>query len=73
MQQPRQAHWSAAKRILRYLKGTQHYGLQYSRTKEFSLIGYSDSDYAGDSTDGKSTTSFLMHLGSGAISWKSKK
>ena len=39
IQQPRQAHWSAAKRILRYLKGTQHYGLKYSRTKEFSLIG----------------------------------
>lgn len=73
MQQPRQAHWSAAKRILRYLKGTQHYGLKYSRTKEFSLIVYSDSNYAGDSIDGKSTTSFLMHLGSGAISWKSKK
>ncbi|XP_057844560.2 secreted RxLR effector protein 161-like [Cryptomeria japonica] len=73
MQQPRETHWLAAKHILRYLQGTQHYGLKYSKRNQFSLVGYSDSDYAGDSTDGKSTSGYLMYLGSVVISWRSKK
>ncbi|XP_059073222.1 secreted RxLR effector protein 161-like [Cryptomeria japonica] len=73
MQQPKETHWLAAKRILRYLQGSQNYGLKYSKTNQFSLVGYSDSDYAGDSTDGKSTSGYLMYLGSALISWRSKK
>ena len=35
--------------------------------------GFSDSDWAGDVEDRKSTTGYVFHLGSGVISWSSKK
>ena len=43
-----EGHWSAAKRVLRYLKGTQYVGLKYSKVDDFKLIGYSDLDFDGD-------------------------
>jgi len=46
MQKPCEGHWSAAKRVLKYLKGTQDFGLKYTQVGDFSLIGYSDSDLA---------------------------
>jgi hypothetical protein len=52
------------KRILRYVAGTTHYGLHYRRkTNEAQLIGYSDSDLAGDIDTKKSTSSTLFFLG----------
>ena len=44
-------HMAAVKRVLRYVKGTTEYGLVYKRNKESSLIGFCDSDYAGDQDD----------------------
>eukprot|EP00253_Pinus_taeda_P025621 PITA_25621 len=44
MQKPCEGHWSAAKRVLRYLKGTQDFGIKYTRVDDFILIGYSDLD-----------------------------
>lgn len=73
MEAPTVTHLKAAKRILRYLKGTVDYGLFYSSSEEFQLIGYSDSDFAGDLDDRKSTTGFVFFMGSNAISWSSKK
>ena len=66
-------HFKAAKRILRYLKGTIDYGLLYSFSNEFKLVGYSDSDWAGDLDDRKSTTGFVFYLGNVAFTWSSKK
>ena len=40
-------HWTAAKRVLRYLKKTKDYVLTYRRSKNLEIIGYSDSDFAG--------------------------
>ena len=64
-------HWTAIKRILRYLKGTHDYGLLYRKNAPVELTGYSDSDWTGDIGDRKSGYVFL--LGGGAISWKSSK
>ena len=73
MHKPCEGHWSAAKRVLRYLKGTQDVGLKYSKVDDFKLIGYSDLDFDGDKETGVSTSRYTMSLGSAAISWRSRK
>jgi hypothetical protein len=73
MQNPHDIHWKEAKRILRYLQGTLHYGVFYSSKDSISLLGYTDSDWAGDTTDKRSTVGYVFQLGSGPISWSSKK
>ncbi|GAU41145.1 hypothetical protein TSUD_190450 [Trifolium subterraneum] len=56
-----------------YLKGTLSHGLWYERGKRDELIGWSDSDYAGDVDDRRSTSGFVFTIGSKAVSWSSKK
>eukprot|EP00253_Pinus_taeda_P032404 PITA_32404 len=73
MQKPCEGHWSAAKRVLRYLKGTQDLGIKYTQVDNFSLIGYFDSDFDGDKETGVSTSGYAMSLGSGFVSWRSRK
>ena len=73
MEYPREDHFQAAKRILRYVKGTINQGLFYTQTEDPRLVGYSDSDYGGDLDTRKSTSGYLFHIGSAAFSWSSKK
>ncbi|KAJ4719087.1 Retrovirus-related Pol polyprotein from transposon TNT 1-94 [Melia azedarach] len=73
METPTTTHFKAAKRILRYLKGTTNFGLFYSCSDNFELVGYSDSDWAGDTDDRKSTTGFVFFMGDTAFTWMSKK
>ncbi|XP_006593273.1 uncharacterized protein LOC114379003 [Glycine soja] len=73
MSNPRKAHFAAAKRILRYVKGTKDFGILYKADKDFNLIGYTDSDWAGSTNDRKSTSGYVFLLGNKAISWASKK
>jgi len=73
MSAPRSVHFAAVLRIVRYLKGTLFQGLHLSSTSTPTLQGYSDSDWAGDITDRRSTTGFCVFLGDCLISWKSKK
>ena len=70
---PKIEHWKTIKRILRYIRGTTDYGLQYKRTENFRLIGYTDADWAGDIDDRKSTSGFNFSLGTTAIAWRTKK
>ncbi|XP_019161877.1 PREDICTED: uncharacterized protein LOC109158422 [Ipomoea nil] len=51
---PKESHLSAAKKILRYLKGMQSVGLWYPKGGSFNLVGYSDVDFAGCRIDQKS-------------------
>ena len=53
MESPNREHWTAVKHVLIYLKGTMDYGCVYKRGTELKpfLIGYSDSDFAGDTED----------------------
>ena len=73
MHHPCEGHWDVAKRVLKYLKGTQSYGIKYSKVSDFHLIGYSDSNFDGDKEHGVSTLGYLMNLGSIAITWRSRK
>ncbi|KAM2718779.1 hypothetical protein EV1_030652 [Malus domestica] len=73
MENPTTAHLKTTKRILRYLKGTINFGLFYSSSSNYKLVGYSDSDWVGDSDDRKSTTGFVFFNGDTAFTWMSKK
>ncbi|KAJ4754257.1 polyprotein [Rhynchospora pubera] len=73
MQTPTNHHYGAAKRVLRYVAGTLNFGIWYDHSSDFVLTGFSDSDWAGCADDCKSTTGYMFTMGSGAVSWCSKK
>ncbi|RDX78925.1 hypothetical protein CR513_40720, partial [Mucuna pruriens] len=73
MEAPTSTHMKAAKRILRYLKGTLDFGLFYSSSNEFKLMRFCDSDFVGDVDDRQSTTGFVFFMGGCAFTWNSKK
>ena len=68
----RQIHWSAAKRVLRYLKGTMNLGLVFESNNDL-LKGYVDADWASCLNDRRSYTGFVFVLGTGPVSWDVKK
>ena len=70
---PKESHLNTVKRILKYLVGTSHLGLWYYRLASFDLISYSDTDYAGNILDRKSTSGTCQFLGNLLVSWFSKK
>ncbi|PKU64369.1 Retrovirus-related Pol polyprotein from transposon TNT 1-94 [Dendrobium catenatum] len=72
MHQPQEVHFQLLKRLLRYLKGTLSFGLPLVATT-LCLSAYSDSDWAGDPIDRRSTTGYCAFLGSNLISWQVKK
>ncbi|KAL5537821.1 hypothetical protein UlMin_043514 [Ulmus minor] len=73
MENPTTTHFKTAKRILRYIKGTIDFGLLYSFSNDYKLVGYSDSDCGGDIDDRKSTSGFVFFMGDTAFTWMSKK
>jgi hypothetical protein len=70
---PSELHMRAAKRILRYIKGTCSFGVKFMQCKTLKLHGFSDSDWGGFIDDMKSTSGFCFNLGSTIFSWSSKK
>ncbi|XP_069152907.1 secreted RxLR effector protein 161-like [Solanum lycopersicum] len=68
MQEPSQVHFGAAKRVLRYFQGTMDYGIMYKFGGDSNLIGYSDSDWAGNIDDMKSTSGYVFLFGSSIYS-----
>jgi hypothetical protein len=68
MQDPKESHWKAVKRIIRYLKGTTHFGIEFSHSSD-SVVGYTDFDLAGHDDDWKSTSRYST----GPLVWSCKK
>jgi hypothetical protein len=73
LERPIEDHLAAIKRIVRYVARTVHLGCQYGRNENWKLVGYSDSDLAGDVDSSKSTTGVAYLLGENLISWQSQK
>ena len=67
MECPKEIHFAAAKRILRYVQGTIDYRVFYKRGDKSDFCGFSDSDYARDKDDRKSTSGYVFMLGSGVV------
>jgi len=69
---PRQEHLDLAMHLLRYIKGTAHYGITYGRNTDGAL-GYCDADWGSEDTDARRSTSGVALLyNGGAISWQSR-
>ncbi|XP_019184646.1 PREDICTED: uncharacterized protein LOC109179601 [Ipomoea nil] len=73
MHAPTATDWASLKRVLRYVKGTLNLGLRISRSTSMDIHAYSDSDWAGDPNDRKSTSGFAVLLGNNLISWVCRK
>ena len=71
MSRPSNEHWSAIKRVLRYVKGTMDFGLSFKHTDNFELQGYSDADWGGDVNT--RTSGYIFGTVGSSISWKSNK
>jgi len=65
---PKESHFKVAKRILKYLKGITNVGLWYPCDCNITLSDFSNSDYAGNKLDKKSTSGSFHLLGSSLIS-----
>lgn len=70
---PTTVHWTAAKRILRYVKHTMTVGLTFAKSPSTLVSAFSDADWAGCVDDRRSTGGFAVFFGPNLISWSAKK
>lgn len=69
-----QVHWNAVKRIIRYLKGTINFAIEFKASANRNkLFGYSDADFAMDVCTRRSTSGYIFILAGGPISWLSQR
>ena len=77
MSNPGKEHWTAVKRVFRYLRGTSDYGLCYQGRPGLEIMldirGFVDADWAGDLDQRRSTSGYVFSLFGGAVSWMSKR
>jgi histone deacetylase 1/2 len=70
---PRDSHWTAVKRILRYICHTATYGLYLQYMPACVLSAFSDADWAGCPDDRRSTGGYAIFLGPNLIAWSARK
>jgi hypothetical protein len=70
---PKVSHLNSVKKIIKYVAGTCELGIWYSKDTNTNLVGFSDSDWAGDMDDRKSTSGGCFYLGNNLVSWFSRK
>lgn len=72
MNNPTDIHWKAAQRVLIYARDTSEYSITLGGN-DLTLSGHSDSDWAEQREDRRSTTGFIFCLGKSPVSWKSRR
>ncbi|XP_052479602.1 secreted RxLR effector protein 161-like [Gossypium raimondii] len=72
MNSPSDTHWKVVKRVLRYLVSIMDHGLYFSKGKP-ELVCYSDADWASSIEDRRSTSGYVVYIGSNPVAWCSKK
>ncbi|PKI49671.1 hypothetical protein CRG98_029916 [Punica granatum] len=65
--------YRAAKRIMRYLRGTISHGLTLRKSSDVQITAYTDADWASCPDTRRSTTSYAVFVGPNLVSWRSKK
>ncbi|XP_022031552.1 uncharacterized mitochondrial protein AtMg00810-like [Helianthus annuus] len=73
MHSPTEANWNAQKRIIRYLRGTNEYGLHFPPAQTLSLLSYTDADWAGFPDTHRSTSGYCVYHGDNVLFWSSKR
>lgn len=73
LDKPIEQTWKAAKRMLNYLKGTREIGLEYKKSNNITIEGYSDADWGGHKLDRNSVSGSIIFYPGNPISWFSKK
>ncbi|CAM8997805.1 unnamed protein product [Rhodiola kirilowii] len=73
MSAPTADHLMAAKRLLRYIKGTPAQGLFFSAASSLVLTAFCDADWATCPKTRRSTSGFCICLGDSLVSWRTKK
>ncbi|XP_021986028.1 uncharacterized mitochondrial protein AtMg00810-like [Helianthus annuus] len=65
---PTTSHMHALKRILRYIRGTIHYGLHLQPAQQSSLVAYTDADWGGCPDMRRSTSGYCVYMGDNLLS-----
>ncbi|GJU16395.1 ribonuclease H-like domain-containing protein [Tanacetum coccineum] len=73
MHDPCDPHFTALKRILRYVRGTIDHGLQLHVSSTAQLTAYTDADWAGCPVTRRSTSGYCVFLGDNLLSWSAKR
>ena len=76
VQDPALHHWTAVKRLMRYVRGTTGFGLQVGAVKDkadYTIEAYVDADWAGEKSERKSTTGYLLKVHGACVAWRSVK
>ena len=63
-------HWKAAKRTLRYLRGTKQYGIKFTTEGELTLSGFADASWGDEDEERRSTTGYLFKVGDNIVQWR---
>jgi hypothetical protein len=70
---PGPEHWKAIKYLFCYLRGTINYWLTYApnASAHKPFYAYSNADHSGNCNNGRSTSAYVVKIGSGTVSWMS--
>jgi hypothetical protein len=73
MHSPKEIHYNAAVRLLRFLKGSPGKGILFRTEGNSRIEAYVDADWAGCNIDRKSTSGWCIYVFGNLVSWRSKK